>query len=234
MASSSRAAIGLLGSALRSPARYVTSTASPLYRVTVATYATKAAVPTTTAKKSKTTRSKKVALDGSGSVAPVKPKATRRKAVKKEDVIAQEVVEEEEENIDIVPEAKIKAPTRKSGTDNDNGVLRGYVSDPTTPFAHLPDPVDWEDCFQRGRGWQTSHRFFSGNEETINAVVESMQLKERSKAAGRKLTILEGYPGPGTMTRRLLLDDDVEQVICMEDYEGFLPWLEVRYDWTTV
>lgn len=103
-----------------------------------------------------------------------------------------------------------------------------FVADPTTPFGHLPNPVDWSACFERGKGWLKNHHFFLSNEDTIEAVAKEMQLAQRSQAANAKLTILEGYTGPGTMTRRFLKDDNVEKVVAMEDHDSFFPWLEVR------
>jgi len=102
------------------------------------------------------------------------------------------------------------------------------VADPNSSFPHLPQRGDWDDCFQRGRGWQNNHHFFVGSEDTVEAVTLAMELDRRAKAAGRKLTILEGYTGPGTMTRRFLNDDNVEKVIAMEDHPSFFPWLKVR------
>jgi hypothetical protein len=65
------------------------------------------------------------------------------------------------------------------------------------------------------------------NKNTTSSVVKAMELGKRAEAAGGKLTILEGYPGPGTMTRSFIEDDNVERVIAMENHPSFAPWLEV-------
>lgn len=100
-------------------------------------------------------------------------------------------------------------------------------ADPSTPFPHLPDIKHWNKGFEKSRNWLKSHRFFLANEATVEAVADEMDLGKRSEQAGRKLTILEGYPGVGTVTRRLMTDDNIERVVSMEDHDGYVPWLRV-------
>lgn len=96
-----------------------------------------------------------------------------------------------------------------------------------SPIAHLPPRSEWTTEFKKVGKWVNQHRFFLSNEDTIEKAVELMDLKRRKEEAGRGLTILEGYPGAGTLTRRFLFDDSVEKVIVMEDSQTFLPIIQV-------
>jgi hypothetical protein len=102
-----------------------------------------------------------------------------------------------------------------------------FTPDVTGPFPHLPKEEDWDGAFNAASFWSIRHRQFIANPESIEKVVQSMELERRSKEAGRKLTILECYPGPGTITRRLMQDENVEKVVVMEDHKGFAPYLQV-------
>lgn len=102
-------------------------------------------------------------------------------------------------------------------------------ADTSTPFKHLPDPKYWYDTFRRGRGFLQTHRHCLANEDTAKKVVELLDLpgrrKRLSNSGDERLTIIEGYPGPGTITRQFLESDDVEKVIAMEDTRTFFEWL---------
>lgn len=102
-----------------------------------------------------------------------------------------------------------------------------FAIDSDGPFSHLPKRSDWSNAFASKFQYDTAYRFLVANEDTIESIISAMNLKSRRKAAGRKLTVIEAYPGPGLLTRRLLQDKNVENVIALEDHPGFYPWLEV-------
>lgn len=106
-----------------------------------------------------------------------------------------------------------------------------FSADPSTPFAHLPDPEQWYEALRQGRGYLGSHRRILSNEDTIRDIIKQLDLPgRRSRLAhpNGRLTVIEGYAGTGTFTRSLLESDDVERVVAMEDNKSFFPWLGVR------
>jgi hypothetical protein len=124
----------------------------------------------------------------------------------------------------------LKPPTKRKKTRPRTKILTGpslFTADVKSAFPHLPSPEHWQDAFQLTKRWDVFHRTFVANIDTIEQIIKALDLQGRRKAAGRKLTILECYPGPGTLTRRLLQDENVEKVIAMEEHTGFHGWLEV-------
>lgn len=106
--------------------------------------------------------------------------------------------------------------------------LQGPKPDPTQPLSHLPARSEWDTAFPRHAGFLKAHRFFVSNYDTCKKVVSALELDEHNKglADGQKATVLEGYPGPGVMSRALLESDAVERVIAMEDNVVFAKGLE--------
>ncbi|WFD36057.1 hypothetical protein MCUN1_002928 [Malassezia cuniculi] len=94
------------------------------------------------------------------------------------------------------------------------------------PFSHnhLPHPLQWPLAFSFSRGKNARHRYFVANNETAKSVVDNIKL---DRADGRKVTVIEAYPGPGTLTRLFMQHPNVEKVIALEASEMFAYWLDM-------
>lgn len=166
-----------------------------------------------------------------------------RYATSSSTVMTGEVVEEEQAAATAMPDLSVyKGADRRRYTPSVDATIKRkkpkarrsatigstlFTADTKSAFPHLPSVRYWQDAFQLNKRWDVFHRSIVANTNSIERIVEALDLPGRRKAAGRKLTILECYPGPGTLTRRLLQDENVEKVIAMEDHAGFHGWLEV-------
>jgi len=77
-----------------------------------------------------------------------------------------------------------------------------------------------------GQRITASSRYVVANKTTAKRLVNSLGLDELA-AKGIKTTVIEGYPGPGILTRQLLLHPAVEKVIAMEDNKLHLQFLDI-------
>lgn len=126
----------------------------------------------------------------------------------------------------IRPDAPITAPNRNGARPK--GHVENLLPDPTTPFAHLPAPTFWRNVFNTERGFLKDHRYFVANEDTTRAVADRLDLARlRQEAGGEKLTIIECYPGPGSITRSLIQSEHVDRIIAIEENEGYAAFLKV-------
>lgn len=94
------------------------------------------------------------------------------------------------------------------------------------PFSHyhLPHPLQWPLTFSFSRGKNAQYRYFVANHETAQNIVDKISL---DRADGRKVTVIEAYPGPGTLTRLFMRHPNVEKVIALEGSEMFANWLDM-------
>ena len=94
------------------------------------------------------------------------------------------------------------------------------------PFSHyhLPHPLQWPLTFSFSRGKNARYRYFVANHETAQNIVDKISL---DRADGRKVTVIEAYPGPGTLTRLFMRHPNVEKVIALEGSEMFANWLDM-------
>ncbi|KAK0560001.1 hypothetical protein OC844_004036 [Tilletia horrida] len=90
-------------------------------------------------------------------------------------------------------------------------------------YPHLPSPSEWKTAFATNRAFSAS-RYVLANKNTVKAVIASLGLDELAKK-GIKTTVIEGYPGLGTLTRELLEHPAVEKVIALEDSKFHLKFL---------
>ncbi|MCO5565427.1 hypothetical protein L7F22_019100 [Adiantum nelumboides] len=94
--------------------------------------------------------------------------------------------------------------------------------DPTqTDFPYAPKRQLWDQIFYKVQGINTRHRMFISNVETAKNVVEALKLDKQKQAAGERITVVEGYPGIGSLTRELCRHKAVEKVIAFEDHASF-------------
>ncbi len=88
---------------------------------------------------------------------------------------------------------------------------------------HLPLPFEWPLAFAKakgiGRQFTSAHTFFVSNKNTVQRMVDSLELEK-----GAPKTILEVYPGPGVATRAFLAHPNVEKVIAIENHTGYTEW----------
>lgn len=87
-------------------------------------------------------------------------------------------------------------------------------------FEHLPPRSDWKKEFQHSSSFQSLHRYFVSNRNTIRDMVAALEL-DSAERKGEKVTILEGYPGPGTIISELLKLPQVEKAILLEDVKVY-------------
>lgn len=190
--------------------------------------------PKMTRSRSKTSETK--AKEEDSEIQPPKKARSRKKAVSTEagqlTDAPLEIKSGEKSNVEeneVKPKKK-RLPSRQTQSGITAKKKTSFTLDSNGPFPHLPKKSKWDEAFASKFHYDTAFRFVVANENTIETIVKAMNLKSRSKAAGQKLTIIESYPGPGMLTRRLLQDVNVEKVIAMEDHKSFLPWLEVSVD----
>lgn len=103
--------------------------------------------------------------------------------------------------------------------------------------SHLPPPNVWSDADMRGdvHGAWSRSRWFLTNRDTIKRWVDRMALDELSAVnGGKKVTVIEGLPGPGTVTRELLMRSSVGKVIVCEDNQQFRAFAKGLADDPTV
>ena len=95
-------------------------------------------------------------------------------------------------------------------------------------FPHLPHPLQWPLAFSFSRGMNARHRYFVANNETAQTIVDRIGL---DRTDGKKYTVIEAYPGPGTLTRLMMRHPNVEKVIALEASDMFAAWIEtIRED----
>ncbi|EST04931.1 Ribosomal RNA adenine methylase transferase [Kalmanozyma brasiliensis GHG001] len=92
-------------------------------------------------------------------------------------------------------------------------------------YDHLPPRDTWKEEFPNGKKHLTSYRYFVSNRTTIKDMIKDLGI-EGEERKGEKVTIVEGYPGPGTFASEFLKMDQVEKVIALEDAPCFLEKLE--------
>ncbi|WFD06879.1 hypothetical protein MVES1_002234 [Malassezia vespertilionis] len=95
-------------------------------------------------------------------------------------------------------------------------------------FGHLPDPSKWKSAFSFTKEHMARHRYFVARRETAQEIVSKIGLDDAERR-GRKVTVVEAYAGPGTITRELMQHPNVERVVALENVTTFLPWLEQLY-----
>ncbi|WFC98424.1 hypothetical protein MYAM1_001151 [Malassezia yamatoensis] len=101
------------------------------------------------------------------------------------------------------------------------------VGDVYEPFCHnhLPHPLAWKSAFSFTRQQSARHRYFVARRETVQEIVSKIGLDDPERK-GQKVTVIEAYAGPGTITRELMKHPSVERVVALEQAPCFLPSLE--------
>ncbi|PWZ00311.1 S-adenosyl-L-methionine-dependent methyltransferase, partial [Testicularia cyperi] len=92
-------------------------------------------------------------------------------------------------------------------------------------YEHLPPRSEWKKAFPVGKAYSTSFRYFTSNKATIADMLEALDLGSTERN-GEKVTVLEGYPGPGTTASQLLQSPHVEKVVALEATPRYLKGLE--------
>ena len=93
-------------------------------------------------------------------------------------------------------------------------------------YAHLPPRNEWKMAFPNAKQHQTSYRYFMSNRATIRDIISQLGIQDPERN-GEKVTIVEGYPGPGTFASEFLQLPEVEKVIGLEETPRYLQKLEV-------
>lgn len=109
--------------------------------------------------------------------------------------------------------------------------------DPRYIWPHLPRATDWihtalgsEKPTFLGKG-----RYILSNKQTVDTLIERLDLDDIVRQnGGQKVTIVEAFPGAGTLTRQLLEHEAVEKVIAMEEQQTYLTWLTKLQDDPTI
>lgn len=101
-------------------------------------------------------------------------------------------------------------------------LVDSVISDPrNNAFPHTPKITTWDKVFYKENGINTRHRMFISNVETAKKVVDALKLEEQQQAAGERITVIEGYPGIGSLSQQLCRHESVEKVIAFEDHASF-------------
>lgn len=96
------------------------------------------------------------------------------------------------------------------------------IPDPThIDFPNVPKMSKWDKIFYKVNGINTRHRMFISNVQTAKNVVKALELDKQREASGEKITVIEGYPGIGSLSRELCKHEAVEKVIAFEDHSSF-------------
>ncbi len=93
-------------------------------------------------------------------------------------------------------------------------------------YDHLPTRNEWKETFPNAKQHQTNYRYFVSNRSTIHDVIPRFGITDPERK-GEKVTIIEGYPGPGTFASELVKMEQVEKVIALEQTPCYLKKLEV-------
>ncbi|SNX84896.1 related to MTF1 - mitochondrial RNA polymerase specificity factor [Melanopsichium pennsylvanicum] len=93
-------------------------------------------------------------------------------------------------------------------------------------YDHLDSRDEWKAAFPNSKQHQTSYRYFVSNRNTIQEIIPHLGIQDPERK-GEKVTIIEGYPGPGTFTSELVKMDEVEKVIALESTPCYLEKLQV-------
>ncbi|TKY85355.1 hypothetical protein EX895_005517 [Sporisorium graminicola] len=92
-------------------------------------------------------------------------------------------------------------------------------------YDHLPPRDEWKNAFPVSKQHKTSYRYFVSNRSTIRDIIPHLGITDPERN-GEKVTMIEGYPGPGTFATELLAMDQVEKVIALEDTPCYVKKLE--------
>ncbi|KAN0059882.1 hypothetical protein ACQY0O_008456 [Thecaphora frezii] len=82
-------------------------------------------------------------------------------------------------------------------------------------YPHLAPREEWRKHFSVSKSNHTHLRYFCANHDTAKRIVDAIQIPKHLPD-GLKATIIEGYPGPGTITSEFLKLDCVEKVVALE------------------
>ncbi|SJX63580.1 related to MTF1-mitochondrial RNA polymerase specificity factor [Sporisorium reilianum f. sp. reilianum] len=92
-------------------------------------------------------------------------------------------------------------------------------------YEHMPPRDEWKNAFPTSKQFQTSYRYFVSNRSTIKDIISALGITDPERN-GEKVTVIEGYPGPGTFATELLQMEQVEKVIALEDTPRYVQKLE--------
>lgn len=93
-------------------------------------------------------------------------------------------------------------------------------------YDHLPPRDEWKTAFPNAKQALTTYRYFVANRSTVKSIIPHLGLNEPERN-GEKVTIIEGYPGPGTFASELLKLDEVEKLIALEATPCYLKKIEL-------
>ncbi|KAJ9477845.1 Mitochondrial transcription factor 1 [Pseudozyma hubeiensis] len=93
-------------------------------------------------------------------------------------------------------------------------------------YDHLPPRDEWKTEFPVSKQYETSYRYFVSNRSTIKDIISHLGIKDPERN-GEKVTIIEGYPGPGTFASELLKLDEVDKVIALEGAPCYFKRIEL-------
>ncbi len=93
-------------------------------------------------------------------------------------------------------------------------------------YDHLPSRDEWKEAFPNSKQHQTSYRYFVSNRNTIQEIIPHLGINARERN-GEKVTIIEGYPGPGTFASEFIKIPEVEKVIALEAAPCYYKKLEL-------
>ncbi|CCF52044.1 hypothetical protein NDA11_002388 [Ustilago hordei] len=114
--------------------------------------------------------------------------------------------------------AAARAAAAAAAAANDRKVLTAeeteYLLSEMT-YDHLPPRGQWKKAFPNSKAYETSYRYFISNRSTIKDIISKLGITSEERK-GEKVTIIEGYPGPGTFADEMLKLPKVEKVIALE------------------
>lgn len=92
-------------------------------------------------------------------------------------------------------------------------------------YDHLPPRNEWKAAFPNSKRDLTSYRYFVSNRSTIKEIIPKLGINAKERKS-EQVTIIEGYPGPGTFASELLKLPKVEKLIALESTPCYLSKLE--------
>lgn len=104
------------------------------------------------------------------------------------------------------------------------GVVERLLSEMT--YDHLPPRNEWKEAFPIAKQHQTSYRYFVSNRSTVQDIISHLGIDAPDRR-GEKVTIVEGYPGPGIFASELLKLEHVEKIIALESAPPYFKKLEI-------
>lgn len=135
---------------------------------------------------------------------------------------------------DLIPEGQVNQKSRSVRLPvSEEGAAEQPLSAETMEelllhmtYDHLPPRNEWKEEFPISKQHLTSYRYFVSNRSTIQDIISHLGITAPERN-GEKVTVVEGYSGPGLFASELLKMPQVEKVIALEATPCYLKRIEL-------